>query len=261
MALKFYDASANLCLSLLLIGLAAWAQVAAAKDFRVENWVFFGDSKEADFHGTTIFHKGVVYDYLDDPAEVIVFDKAAERFVLLDTKRRVRAELTTEYVASFTEQLQRSARDHDDPFVRFSAAPKFDEQYDDKTGELTLSSPRMTYRLRLREVGDKVIASQYREFADWYSRLNSVINPGAKPPSARLLVNAALERYKAFAREVHLTLTPKKTFPPKRVAVRSQHRLVPQVVEADLDRITQTRQFMDIFKPVSFEQYRTAESH
>ena len=48
----------------------------------------------------------------------------------------------------------------------------------------------------------------------------------------------------------------KKTFPPQRVALRSQHQLVRRVVEGDLDRVAQTRQFMQIYKLVGFEHYR-----
>lgn len=248
--------AAVLCSPFIFGGVVVSAQAALGEDFRVENKVFVGNQKEPASQSTTIFHDGVVYDYLDKPAEVVIFDGAAEQFVLLDIVRRVRAEVTTDQVEQLTRQLQQLASTQADPFIRFSATPKFDEQFDQPANELTLSSPWMTYRMLLVDAGSRAIAEQYREFADWYARLNTVLSPGSKPPAARLLVNAALAKREATAREVYLTLTPKKGLLPKRITIHSRHRLVRQVVQADLDRIKQTREFTKIFHPVGFEQYR-----
>lgn len=245
-----------LCSMFALGGVLACAQSAASEDFRVENEVFFGSRKKADSRSTTIFREGVVYDYLEDPAEVIVFDKQAGRFVLLDTVRRVRAELTTQEVLAFTQRLQRRAEAQRDPFIKFLAAPRFGEQFDKASGELTLSSAWMTYRLVLVDAESPAISQQYREFSDWYARLNTLLHPGSKPPLARLAVNAALAKREATPREVRLTLTPRQGSPPKRTTIRSRHRLVRRLAEADLDRAAQTRQFMEIFKPLSFKEYR-----
>ncbi len=232
---------------------------ALADDFRVDNEVFIGKQSEPASRSTTIFHNGVVYDFMAEPNEVIVLDKAAERFVLLDMARRIRSDLSIEDVTAFTAQLRRSAENHRDPFISFLANPKFEEKFDETSSELTLSSEWMIYRIVLQSVDSPQLARQYREFCDWYARLNTMLHQGAKPPTARLLVNEAISRHAATAREVRLTITPKKTFPPRRTILRSRHQVIRQVAEADLDRVTQTRQFMSIFKPVSFEQYRTAE--
>jgi hypothetical protein len=228
----------------------------ASEDFRVENEVFLEGRKKADSRSTTIFRDGIVYDYLEEPPEVIVFDKPGGRFVLLETTRRVRTELTTQEVVAFTERLQKRAEALEDPFVKFLAAPQFEEQYDEASGELTLSSPWMTYRLLLADAESPAISQQYRESCDWYARLNTLLNPGSKPPFARLAVNAALAKREAIPRQVRLTLTPENGFPPKRTTIRSRHRLVRRLAQADLDRVAQTRQFMQIFKLVGFEQYR-----
>lgn len=249
-----------LCSMLALGGVPASAPPAAGEDFRVENEVFYGSGKKADSRSTTIFHNGNVYDYLQEPAEVIVFDQQGGRFVLLDTERRVRAELTTQEVLAFSRRLQQQAAGHAKPFIRFLAAPTLDEQFDKASGELTLSSEWMTYRVLLADAASPAIAQQYREFSDWYARLNALLNPGSKPPLARLAVNAAVARRDATAREVHLTVKPEKTFPPRRTTIRSRHGLVRRLGRADLDRVAQTRQFMEIFKPVEFDQYRRTGS-
>jgi hypothetical protein len=224
----------------------------------VENEVFIGGGKRADSRSTTIFRDGLVFDYLDEPAEVIVFDKPGSRFVLLDTARRVRTELTTEEVLAFTQRLQQRAEAHPDAYIKFLAAPRFDEHFDKASRELTLSSPWMSYRLVLADAGSPTIAQQYRESCDWYARVNALLTRGSKPPLARLAVNAALVEQEAIAREVCLTLTPEEGAPAKRSTVRSTHRLNRRLSEADRDRVVQTRQFMEIFQPVSFAEYRRA---
>ncbi len=240
----------------LALGVLLSTAEASVEDFRIENTVYVGKQSEPAVRSTTIFHQGAVYDFLVEPAEVIVFDKQAGRFTLLDLGRHVRTEMTTDQVSQFTEQLKKTAGEQADPFAKFLAAPTFQEQFEEAPRRLTLSSPWMTYRMELADPGSKTIADQYRQFSDWYARLNSLLNPQSRPPFARLLVNAALAKHEATAREVHLTLVPKKSFPPKRIIIRSEHELVRQVVGADLDRVAQVREFMQIFKPISFQQYR-----
>ena len=144
--------------------------------------------------------------------------------------------------------------------MRFLAAPKFTERFDKASNELELSSRWLTYRLLLEGSKNPEIAIQYRASSDWYARLNTIMHPGSKPPFARISVNEALGRHQTTAREVHLTIATRKAFAPKTFSVHSEHRLIDQVAGADLDRVNQTRQFIDIFKSVSFEQYRkTAE--
>ncbi len=232
---------------------------AVAEDFRVDNEVFVGKQKEPASRSTTIFHNGVVYDFMSEPKEVVVWNKAAGRFVLLDIARRIRCDLSIEDVTSFTTELQQSAKNHRDPFLGFLANPKFEERFDEGSGELVLSSEWMTYRLVLQRVKSPEIAKQYREFCDGYARVNTMLHRGSKPPTARLLVNEAIGRHEAIAREVRLTVSPPQKTNLTRTTVRSRHRVTRKVTEADLHRVTQTRQFMAVFKPVGFGQYRMAD--
>jgi hypothetical protein len=254
---------AVLC-SMLLLGTVlgmvfAPAGLAAGEDFRVENEVFFHGNDKADSRSTTIFHDARVYDYLEDPAEVIVFDESHDRFVLLDTARRIRTELTTARLTAFTEQLRQRAAVHEDALVRFLAAPRFEEQFDGQSGVLALSSRLMTYRLTLLEVPSPAIAQQYREFSDWYARLNTLLHPGSKPPFARLAVNAALAKRDAIPREVRLALPAKEGSSSSDTTVRSSHRLVRPLTEADRKRVDQTGKDMQAFRLVDFDQYRRGQ--
>ena len=238
----------------------AAAAPAAAEDFRMENKVFSGKDEEPSVQSTTIFYKGVIYDFLKKPAEIIVFDQEHGRFVLLDTERRMKTELTTKEVEAFAERLReraaRQAARFDNPFVAFQADPKFEKEFDESARELTFRSPWMTYRVVTADAQSTEIVRQYRQFADWQARLNSVINHRATPPFARLVVNAELEQRGEIPREVHLTLTPPGGFRRKQITAHSEHQLIRTVVESDRTRVTQTGEFMAIFQPVSFEEYQ-----
>ncbi len=233
---------------------------AVAEDFSVENRVYVEGQKAPASQSTTIFLDGVVYDYLEgpnDPPEVVVFDQTRDLFVLIDTARKVRAELTTDEVAGFCERIQQTAAKRDDPFLKFLAAPKFLQNYDEETATLSLSSVWMTYRLTLLSPVGKSISVQYREFSDGYARLNSLLNPAARPPMARLLVNAALSRYSSIPSEVELSIMT-AVAPPKRTTIRSSHRLSEQLSQPDRARVANTRRTMTSYKLVSFQKYRGA---
>jgi hypothetical protein len=240
--------------------LAGWlvgVPAALGADFRIENKVFSENRKEPVSQSTTVFHQGMVYDFMQDPDEAIVFDKAGGRFALLDMRRRVRAELTTNDVAAFTQRLRQWAEGQKDPLVKFMAAPKFDEQFETRGLKLTLSSPGMTYRIQA-SAADKTgeISKQNREFSDWLAQLNAMLNPGGRLPFPRIAANGALARRGLIPQEVTLTTNPKQGSDAKPTTVRSEHQLVKPLTKTDLERIQQARQSMGAFKRVSFEEYR-----
>jgi hypothetical protein len=238
---------------LLTVGLAG---IAAGEDFRVDNAVYAPDEKEPSSQSTTIFHGGVVYDCLDTPAETVVFDKAAGRFVLLNLTQRTRSELTTSEVVAFIDRLQPLAAKSKDPLMRSLAEPRFQERYDEDAGELTLSNPLVSYRLTLLYETDQSVVEQYREFCDWCARLKPLLVPGSQPPFGRLAVNAALAQRQATASQVSLTVAIGKGLERPRTTIRSEHRVVYPLEPADLERVAQTREFMESFKLVSFDRYR-----
>ncbi len=154
-----------------------------AEDFRVDNSTYAGGQKEPSSQSTTIFRDGVVYDFMKTPDETVVFDKSAGRFVLLDLSHRVRAELTTREVTGYLDRLQPLAAKSATPLLKFLAEPKFEEQYSESAGELTLSSSFVSYRLVLSHEASPGVVEQYHDFCDWYARLNALLSPGAARPS------------------------------------------------------------------------------
>ena len=108
-----------------LLGVALLTATAWGKDFRVENKVFSGNAAEAESQGTTIFAGGQVYDFLDQPAEAVVLDPANERFLLLDSVRRVTAEVSTKEVVAFNERQKHLAMEQPSPVMNFFGNPLF----------------------------------------------------------------------------------------------------------------------------------------
>jgi len=244
----------------LLLATAALVGVSAARgdDFRIDNSAVVVGEKDPPSESTTIFCNGVVYDCMKSPAETVVFERAAGRFVLLNMKSRTRAELTTGELAAFSNRLQQLAARNSDPVLKFLAAPKFQERFDEATQELTLSSPWVTYRATLMPEADPAAIEQYHEFSDWYARLNTLLSPGSRPPFARLMLNAALAQRKAMPSQVMLTLAPSKSNRTP-ITVESTHQIVRPLKPSDLDRVAQIRESMGKYKLVGFEHYRKAD--
>jgi len=239
-----------------IVGLAGLPdQGAGAEDgFRVESKVFFGSDKDPKTESTTIFSRGEIYDYLKEPAETIVLDLARGRFVLLDRARRIRTEVTTQEVSGLCENLRQWAVMQTDPYLKFLGDPTFEAQSDERTGETVFQSPWLTYRVATVEADNEAVARQYREFCDWYTRLNVRLNPGYKLVFARLAINEAIFARRQVPKEITLVL-PKKPLSFQRNTIRSEHQFVPHLVESDRDRMAQTSQFMAIFRPVEFSEY------
>jgi hypothetical protein len=227
--------------------------------FRVDNLVFSGRDTEPTVRTTTIFLNDDVYDFMEKPQEAIVLESELGRFTLLNMARRIRAELSVEQVTDLTQGLRERAVVHENPFLRFLADPEFDESFDLAASDLTLDSPWITYRVEVATPENPAIVERYRAFADLYCQVNTMLNPRQSPPFARMQLNAALAQRGVIPAAIHLTLRPKRSFPPTRITLKSTHELVRSVGQPDLDRVAQTREFMNIFKLVSFDEYSRQE--
>jgi len=246
----------------LLLGFVAvvLAQATAkADDFRIESKLFVGDAKEPASENVTLFYNGMVYDYLSNPAEVTVFDSARGRFVLLDPIRHVRAEISTQHVAQFTEKLQTWAAGHEEKFLKFSAAPEFEVQSDSTNSELTFTSDWMTYKITCEDAQTATRAAQYGDFSDWYARLNTITSPSLLP-FARLKINAEMRQRQRIPTEVNLTIDNNARFPrpQQEQKFRTEHQLLWRLSKSDLRKIEQTGEDLVTFGQVGFQQYRAA---
>jgi len=235
------------------------AAVGQAEDFRIDSRVFAGKEPKPVSENTTLFHVGIVYDYIPDKS-IAVFDKPRGRFVLLDRQRRVKAEVTVAQLQTFCDRLQHMAATDSNPFVKFVAEPHFDAAMGDKSSELILSSPHMTYRLMTTKAESPEASQQYREFSDWYARLNVMMNPGSTPPFPRLAVNDELCQRGLLAEQVQLTVPQQNALHRHTVELRSEHHIAWRLLQTDLDQINETTTQLTAFKPIGLDEYRRLQN-
>ena len=176
------------------------------------------------------------------PSEVTIFDKDTGRFILLNMANQEQTELSIAEVNAFSEKLKQLSNKQKDPLSKFFADPKFEERFQATNGELTLSSPWVTYRLVTAAAKNPAVSAQYRDFSDGYARLNALLNPGSRPPSARLQVNEALARHQVIAREVNLTMTSVKNNVSQKTVLRSEHDFTQNLTASDVERIQNAAQ-------------------
>ena len=242
----------RLFLAALACSLAA-AQFALAEDFRVETRVFEVKEKSKDktplCQNITLFHAGKVYDYLAEPPEIVVFDKANGRFVLLDPVRKLRTDVSANQVLVFCGELRSWAVNEANGLLKFSGNPRFAVQFAEKSNELTMASEFMTYKLLVTEARTRDAAHQMREFSDWYARLNALTNAGGLPPFPRLAVNEELDRRGFVATAVELNILSRN------VSIRSEHELEWRLLDRDLKRISDTNEQIVNFKSGNFGEF------
>jgi hypothetical protein len=235
------------------------AAVGQAEDFRIESRVFAGKEPKPVSENTTLFHVGIVYDYIPDKS-IAVFDKPRGRFVLLDRQRHIKTEILVDKLQSFCDRLQGMASSDSNSFVRFVAEPHFDAATGDKSSELILSSPHMTYRLTTMKAQSPEASQQYREFSDWYARLNVMMNPGSTPPFPRMAVNDELYKRGLMAEQVQLTVPQQSALHRHTVELRSEHHIAWRLLQTDLDLINETTNQLTSFKLVEIDEYRRLQN-
>jgi hypothetical protein len=230
-----------------------------AADFHLENRVYSGENKQPVSHSVTVFYQSAVYDFLESPAETVIFDKAAGRFEVLDNARQIRTGLSTAELDDFTAKLRERAKKQQDPLVRFFAEPVFEVRFEPKRRELMLLSDLVNYKVIVASAENAAVAAQYNEFSDWYARLNSRLVIGARPPFARLELNKALADRETIAREVMLTITTMREGTRQPSTIHSEHILSPALMPGDMERIEHARQSMTKYKLVSIDKYLQAK--
>lgn len=246
-------------LLLVVGGAAMFRPAAAAEGFRLDSAVYASSEQDPISRSTTLFHEGVFYDFAGGQTEAIIFDTAGGRLVLVDWRRRIRTELRAKQLAAFTDQWRRWAESHEDPFLRFAAAPRFTTRHDPASGELALESQWASYRVRLVEPSSPTTAEAYRTFCDAMARLGPMLDGRARPPLLRLALDEEIARRGAVPGEIRLTLRLGRGRDSKgETSLRSTHRLVESLGPDDLERIDRLRGQIESLAPVTLSEYRRA---
>jgi hypothetical protein len=243
-------AAASLCL------LLPSAAAARAEEFRIVTKVYSGKDKTPVSTNTTLFQGGYVYDYSSESERVAVFDEPHGRFILLDPARKEKSEIKTADVAAFAEELQGLVSRNSNAFLRFAGDPQFNVEFKE-TGELTLGSEYISYRLLTEPAVSPVAARQYRDFSDWFARLNAMTNPGSTPPFPRMAVNAELADRGLVPTEVQLTIAAHATLGVRAQNLRSEHHVSWRLIERDAERIATIANQLGTFKEVEYRPLQT----
>ena len=237
--------------------IAARLPHARGEDFRIES-VVWKDKKELS-RNTTLFQGGIVYDYLASPQRTAIFDKPHSRFILLDPSAKVKTEISTRDVQLMATRMQEMSGKRENAFLKFAAYPKFNVGSDKKTDELIFTSSFMSYRVKTVKATSPEAAEQVRDFSDWYARLNTMLNPGATPPFARIAVNKELASRGLVPEAVGLRIPAQLSLGGHGASLRSEHEVSWRLRQKDLKQISDTATELASFKTVSLDEYRKGD--
>ncbi|HUE71383.1 MAG TPA: hypothetical protein VMP01_10915 [Pirellulaceae bacterium] len=240
------------------------ASTASAQDFRVETDVFVGDEKKPIAETLTIFSGGRVYDFLlGGASEIAIFDPGHGRFTLLDPARKLQCTIANKELLEYVLELNKAAIAQKVPLFVAAADPQFEVNAEGvgagqaaKT-KVTLASKLITYTATGKEPDQPTAADAFKQFADWYARLNAV--RGGGPPGARLALNRELAERKLLPEEiVRVTIQP--GLRGQKLEVRSVQSFIWALGVADRQKIEQAGDHLVNFQTVSFAEYRSAAS-
>lgn len=241
-----------LSIGTLLVAVAASAN---AKDFRIETRIYVGDEKQPASEMTTLFVDRVVYDFIADPEQIAVFYRPSGgkpgQFILLDPPRRIKTKLSTDRLAGVMDKVRTWAGKHSDPFLKFAANPDFKESFESGSGELVLANYLETYTVNTQKAEYPEALTQYREFLDWYARLNTLLSAGP-PPEPRLRLNEALVRHKVIPLKVELARAEEKE------PIRAEHQFIWRISKDDHGRIDDVGTSITSYREVSNEEFLSA---
>jgi hypothetical protein len=231
-------------------------KVRAAEAFRIETKIYTGDPKdkknEPISKTTTLFKDGIVYDFLESPEQTAVFRKPTGgkpgRFILMNDKERAQTEVSTDKLANTMKDLRKWASGQKDSFLKFAANPRFDETFDRDTGKLVLASPLETYTVDTSPASQHQDSmTDYHEFLDWYTQLNT-LQTSPVPPDPRLKLNDALIRHRVVPTKVELKRTGEEL-------VWADHDFTWRLSQEDLQRIEDVQSGLTAYKQVNNKEF------
>lgn len=234
-------------------------QMTIGQDMRIETEVYSGKSKQPVFENITLFSGNSVYDFSrTGPEKITVYDRLGGKFVLLNVDQQTKVVLDQDTVDEYVGLLKsREKLNQKEPFL-FN--PKFEEQYDEMSSELTLSSEEMTYRIKGTKFKTEETFQAYVEFANWYSKL-SATDPRQMPPFARLELNKAISKHGLIPKEVERVYRPKNNVFGNAIHAKTKHYVVWQLSRKDRQRIDNALEHITRFKEVSLGEFYGLEAN
>ncbi len=230
--------------------------VVMAQDFRVDTDVYVEDRQETISEHLTLFKDNVVYDFtVKGSEEITILNLQKGEINLLDVKNQRRADVKTQDLLEFSAQIKAiGASQHGHDLV----APTFKVTFVPETNSLELVSKKITYRATGIASPDKSAALRFREFTDWYARLNAMRPPNL-PHFGRLELNRELADRGLMPETIERTVVLGGVFATKHIA-RSQHVVGTTISGTDRRRIDEAGGYLTSFTKVSLAEYMEVES-
>jgi hypothetical protein len=234
-----------------------------ADEFRLHSKVYLGKDEEPAYENVTLFRDGLVYDLLSDPDEVVVFDTAKKRFVILSPPRRVRAEISLEMIETSIQYIRQNlarklpSENPQDSLIGFVLNPKYEIQAAEGSDAVEFIGRWMSYRLKTTPARTPTAAAQYAEFLSGYTKLSAMKKA---PLLARGPINAWLASKGRIPVEIEVTQFrrgPLGGMKPQSTD-RSEHVLTWQLPTQDRQKIEQIERWLVEFQPVGFNEYWNA---
>ncbi|MEZ6055795.1 MAG: hypothetical protein R3C01_03730 [Planctomycetaceae bacterium] len=255
-------------LTLMVSGLLGGAQ-AYAQDFRVYTTVrdvnIAAPANSVVGRSLTLFHAGKVYDYMDGPGELVIYEPIHDRFVLIHgymgsivpmSELRQLNELARTEGARLEDELANSSAPQDAnrlKMLSFQLNPQFQESWDTDDRQLTLSGAEFNYIVRTETASSRDNLELYLTYADWAAQLNSVLHSQAMYPDARLKLNEVLRGRQRLPVTVVL-----KGRNPAKMHLQAEHEFGAQLQAIDRNLIHQwerTRE-SERMQWVTFREYQ-----
>jgi len=183
----------------------------------------------------SMFHAGKAYDYIEAMDEVIIvdFDSSRQRFTLLSPRRELSTVIYFDELKHFEKLAENETQTYLDELRKkesphlaqvlsmhaFQRRPRFDESYDEHSGQLTLSSEFIRYEVRCSTKVQPENVKAYIRYADSICSLNYVLHPGVLQPQPRLALNKSLQKIEAIPTRVELRANL-----PHRLHLRAEHK-------------------------------------
>ena len=152
----------------------------AAEDFRIETKIFVGDEEKPVSKTTTLFLDGVVYDFLAKPEQTPCSANraAASRAASSCSIRQQRMQNGTLDRATGRRDEQAAQLGRRGRTIRSCNLPPIRSSRNRSSrdsGKLVLASHLENYTVDTRPAEHPEALAEYREFLDWYTQLNTLL--------------------------------------------------------------------------------------
>ena len=224
--------------------------------FRIDNSVsFIRNERETKYQSSTVFYGDLVFDFIGDNGEIVVYSLRAQKFVLIDPIRRMRTAIDEQELERFTSRIKEIIKEEKkDGFSLFLIDPSFEISC--KENEYFFQSRWIDYRATTQILDNEKIADAYFRFVEAMGKLNVYMNPGVLTPLARIEANKTFMESALFPEKIVMEIYPKgKNIFAKTFVVENTAALARRISECDRNRITRAVHFYEQFPFVSFSEY------